>query len=122
MRGSNSLFNDYFPISPAEKQRRGRSETFDSQRNECLIYRYQYFGAATGFRYEILVKIIARQFWLSEVTVTNILTLNYDIRSKARKDQPTQKFLKEKWPHMSWELPNIKDYTAPPASAAADGN
>ena len=110
MRGSNILFTDYLPITQPEKQRRGRSETFDSQRNECLIYRYQYFGASTGFRYEILVKIIARQFWLSEVTVVNILQLNYDLRTQARKEQRDKKYLQQKWPHLTWELPSIKDY------------
>ncbi len=110
LKGGNSLFNDIFPIQHQVAQRRGRSTTLDTDRNECLISRYYYFGMETGYRYDLLVKIIAKQFWLSETTVYNILTLNNHLLHNVRKAKPTKNDLRKKWPHMSWELPEIKDY------------
>ena len=110
MRGSNTLFSDIFPVTIPEKQRRGRSETYDSNRNECLISAYYFIGINSGYRYELLIKIISKQFWLSEVTVSNILQLNHHLLVKVRNEKPTKKELKEKWPHLSWEVPDLKDY------------
>lgn len=106
MRGSNTLFSDIFPVNPPEKQRRGRSETCDQQRNLCLISAYYYIGVSSGYRYEILIRIISQQFWLSEITVSNILQLNHHLLVKVRNEKPTKKELKEKWPWLSWEIPS----------------
>ncbi len=110
MRGSHSLFTEIFPTQIPEKQRKGRSETFDTQRNECLISAYYYIGLNSGYRYDLLIKIISRQFWLSETTVRNIMQLNHHLLLKVRKEQPTKTDLKKKWPHIAWEIPDLKDY------------
>ena len=110
MRGCNTLFKDIVTIEPAEKQRRGRSLNFDKDRNDCLINAYYYFAANTGFRYELCIKIISKQFWLSEVTVGNILSLNHHLLVKVREAKPDRAELKKKWPHLNWELPSLKDY------------
>jgi len=110
MRGSNTLFSDIFPVTIPEKQRRGRSETFDSERNACLISAYYFIGSNSGYRYELLLKIISKQFWLSETTVGNILSLNHHLLVKVRKENPSKKDLKEKWPHLTWDVPDLKDY------------
>lgn len=110
IKGGNTLFNDIFPTEAPAVHRRGRSFTLDTDRNDCLISRYYYFGIETGLRYELLIKIVSRQFWLSEVTVYNILTINNHLLQKVRKEKPTKTDLRKKWPHMSWELPDLKDY------------
>jgi len=110
MRGSNLLFSDIFPVAVPDKQRRGRSETYDLNRNECLISSYYYFATQSGFRYELLIKIISKQFWLSETTVRNILALNHDILIRVRNEKPTKSALKKRWPWVSWEVPSLADY------------
>lgn len=110
IRGGVTLFKDIFTQEAPEAQRRGRSTTFDNERNECLITRYYFFGLKTGLRYELLVRIISRQFWISQRTVQNILFANHDILVRLRKENPTKTDLEKKWPHLNWGLPDLKDY------------
>ena len=111
VKGGNTLFNEIFLIEPPVKRHsKGRSTTFDSERNKCLISRYYYFGLETGFRYDLLIKILSKQFWISEITVYNIIRANHDVLAGIRKEKPTRAELKKKWPHLSWELPDIKHY------------
>jgi hypothetical protein len=110
MRGSNLLFTDIFPIPATERNRRGRSETADRERNECLIYRYHFVGIHTGFRYEFLLKIIAKEFWLSETTVHNVISLNRHILIQAKKENAARNELRKRWPQLSWEVPTLAQY------------
>ena len=110
IRGGVSLFKDIFPEPAPEVQRRGRSITFDAERNECLVSRYYFFGLKTGLKYDMLLRIISKQFWISERTVSNILFANHHLLVKVRKDQPTKQELEKRWPHLNWGLPDLKDY------------
>ena len=111
MRGSNLLFHDVFPINTSDKQvRKGRSESFDLNRNECLISSYYFIGLHSGFRYDLLIKIVSKQFWISETTVRNIMQLNHHLLIKIRKEQPTKNQLKKRWPHLCWDIPLLQDY------------
>lgn len=112
IKGGTTLFNEIFTeqATATTTTTRGRSSIFDKDRNECLISRYYFFGLHTGFRYELLIKIISQQFWLSEVTVYNILKTNHQTLVDIRKQKPVKNDLKKRWPHLSWELPEIKDY------------
>lgn len=109
-RGSQSLFADIFPTAATQSIRKGRNIQFDNLRNECLITRYWFYGHETGLKYQLIIKIISQQFWIAETTVTNILQLNYEILIKVRNEKPTKTDLKKKYPHLSWELPELKDY------------
>lgn len=108
-RGSNTLFADIFDLTPAVKQRKGRSVNFDSQRNQCLIDRYVFYGQM-GFRYEILIKIITVQFFISERTVVWVLQENVNMLSEARKQKLAKKDLEKRWPHLNWDSPDLKTY------------
>lgn len=110
MRGQQTLFNQIFELPLAEKQRRGRSETFDTERNKCLIYRYHFIGNCSGYRYEIVKRIVAIEFWLSEVTVANVIDQNSHILKEARKNNFDRTVLKKRWPHLSWEVPTLQQY------------
>lgn len=109
-RGIQTLFNDLLEIPSAEKQRKGRSESFDAARNECMIHRYIYFANLTGWRYELIIKLIAAQFWISERTVQNILTENNDQLRSIRKELPPKKEMEKRWPYLSWEMPELNYY------------
>ena len=108
--GIQSLFTELLPIAAPDKQRKGRSETFDTERNERLIHRYLYYSITTGFRYEILIKIISVQFTISQRTVQNIMIENNARLRQVRGSLPTKKELEKRWPFLSWEAPELSYY------------
>ncbi|MGC4034716.1 MAG: hypothetical protein QM764_02070 [Chitinophagaceae bacterium] len=110
MRGSITLFNDVIETTPLPKQRKGRSETFDSLRNQCLIERYSYYMDETGWRYDLLIKVISKQFWLSEITVHNVIQSNRKLLKEVRANKRTRKELVQRWPHLNWDTPDLKVY------------
>lgn len=109
-RGSLTLFNEIFVSAPALKSRKGRSEDCNALRNKCIIERYWYFGANTGFAYPILLKIISAQFFITERTVHNVISENIGLLHQVRTSKPTKRELEKKWPHLSWENPELKFY------------
>jgi hypothetical protein len=110
-RGHQSLFAEFLPITtPLEKSRKGRSETLDSQRNECIIDRYLFVVNNTGLRYDLVIKIISADFFLAERTITDLLSNNHQQLKKARDLQLDRKDLEKKWPQYNWEAPVLKMY------------
>ncbi len=110
MRGSQFIFNDVFSVTKEEKHRKGRSDSLNLKRNECLIYRYCFFAQNSGLRYELLIKIVSQDFWLSETTVRNVIAQHHSLLITAKKAKESKISLKKRWPQMSWELPRIEDY------------
>ncbi len=108
IRGSNTLFKDIFELPQPEKSRKGRSETLYSQRNECLLDRYFYYGYTTGNRFDIIIKTLSSEFWLSEITIPELIEKNYDKLTQVKKeyrelDPLSLKIqLQQKWPHLVW--------------------
>jgi len=109
-RGSLTLFNEIFTTEPTPKSRKGRSEDCNALRNHCIIERYWYFGSNTGLAYPLLLKIIASQFFITERTVHNVISENIGVLHRVRSERPTRKELEKKWPHLSWENPDLKFY------------
>jgi hypothetical protein len=109
LRGSNTLFKDIF-IEPPVKQDKGRSKDLYASRNECLIDRYCYLAQTTDKRYEAIVKLLSGHFFISEVTVVNVIGEHADKLTATRRDYKElppaklQKRLQIKWPHLVWGL------------------
>lgn len=110
IKGGQTLFKEIFHTTNTVVQRRGRSSDLDAERNECLVSSYYYHGLTSGFRYDLMLKVISKMFFISETTVYNLLKENSELLHKVRKDKPTKTDLKKRWPHLSWETPDIKDY------------
>lgn len=106
MRGSNTLFTDIFnqPSAPSQKTSKGRSNLLHTARNEALVSRYFYYGNFFDrkYSYEYIIKKVATEFYLSPVTVPEIIEANYSLLVTLKKEQPALKFFKEKWPHLVW--------------------
>jgi hypothetical protein len=107
LRGTNTLFAEVFDIPAVAKQRKGRSETLYSRRNDFLIDRYYFLGKTTGLRFELLMRIVAEEMFLSTYTVQDILFDNTAKIQAVKKLSPTKKELMKKWPHINWEAPVI---------------
>lgn len=110
-RGINIIFNDLLRKEEV-KHRKGRSILFNDQRNECLVDRYLFY-LRTEKRYDAIIKIMSIEFFLSEVTIMNILTGNYDKIATLKKEYQDysetklKKALLKKWAHLSWDLPKV---------------
>lgn len=105
MRGSNTLFADIFEEEtlPA-KTGKGRSNTLHDARNEALISRYYYYGKffENKLNYNYIITTIAGEFWLSPVTVPEVINANFEILAKLKSEKPALKYFKEKYPHLVW--------------------
>ena len=102
-RGSNTLFADIFEnAKPVEKQRKGRSSTLIAQRNECLIDRYYYYGKFHNSRYSFILKTLSTEFFISEVTIPEVIDDNFNLLSQLKTLQPNTKYFKDKWPFLQW--------------------
>lgn len=106
MRGINTLYTDIFDQSkePTPKSGKGRSSHLHQARNEALVSRYFYYGNFFDrkFSYEFIINKVATEFYLSPVTVPEIIEANYNLLVKLKKEQPAIKYFKEKWPHLVW--------------------
>lgn len=110
------LFHSLFPAenavdtSTSTAQCKGRSEEQHAERNERLIHRFLFYSKITGLRYDVLTKIISIEFAICNRTVQNILTENNDRLRQIRADLPDKKELKQRWPFLIWEAPEVSYY------------
>ena len=106
-KGINKLYNDLVIVS-VTKHRRGRSVTFNEKRNECLIDRYLFYLNTTKWRFEAVLKCLSNDFFLSEVTIRNLLDQNYSQLCKFKKEYSSyssiklKSNLKKKWEQFTW--------------------
>jgi len=103
MRGSQSIFRDVFENRPApEEKRKGRSATLHSQRNECLIARYYYYGKFTDKRYLSILETLSFEFHLSTVTIPELINDHIEQLSTLKAKQPAKSYFVKRWPHLVW--------------------
>lgn len=103
-RGTLTLFQDIFiEESPRpDRLRKGRSPHHIGKRNECLTDRYYYKARFTGKRYDLILKDLSDEFFLSEVTIPEIIDGNYSQLQLLKKEQPNKNTFQKKWPHLVW--------------------
>ena len=108
-RGSNKLFRELIKDENVSHTK-GRSETLYKKRNCCLIERYIFYVICSEKRYEAIIDQLSDDFFLSPVTISNILSLNYGELSRIKKEYQEQdhkklyKTLTSKWPAFNWGL------------------
>jgi hypothetical protein len=101
-RGSQTLFKDFFKDEPlSEKQKRGPRE-MNQRRNECLVARYFFYAKYSGLGYGIILRILSREFFLSEDTLPDVIEANFERLAALKKNPPDKVQLMEKWPHLNW--------------------
>jgi hypothetical protein len=104
-RGSLTLFNDIFVAEETPVltvQRKGRSPELISKRNECLVSRYYFLGKFTDNRYNKILDTLEDEFFISTVTIPEIITENYELLVELKQKQPNRDYFKKKWPHLVW--------------------
>lgn len=104
MLGQQKLFGNFFdeqtPVAIAT--RRGRSEELHTRRNEALIDRYYYYGKFTDKRYESILDQLSDEFFLTPVTISEVINDNFGKLSDLKATAPAKDFFKKKYPHLIW--------------------
>jgi len=110
-RGSQKLYKDL--NEPIEiNHRRGRSIEYNKLRNDCLIDRYIFYLITTRNNYEAIISDLANDFFLSPVTIQNVLSMNYDNVVSLKKlysgcsHKKINDTLKKKWTQYAWNSNN----------------
>lgn len=112
-RGQRTLFTDLIyekTETTSLKLIKGRNEDLLDLRNECLVTRYVYMMQLTGWRLDLLKRMLSKDFFLRMRTVEDILDANYQLVKTTRVNLPGKKEVEKKWPQYSWEMPDKNLY------------
>lgn len=102
-RGTNKNFADIFEDELAKpKKHKGRGRELHNKRNECLIDRYYYYGKFEKLRYSIILETLSTQFFISHITISEIIDDNYQQLLDLKKKEPSIVYFKKKWLHLNW--------------------
>jgi hypothetical protein len=98
------IFNKLIEADKNQKLlRRGRSEVFIANRNECLLYRYYYYAKIKRFRLEHVLEAVSKEFFISDRTITNIIEAHSELRKKVFKEKLDVKELEKKFDFLKWK-------------------
>lgn len=103
-RGIQTLYRQIFveDSSNPDSKRKGRNEHLNNRRNDCLIDRYFWYGKFSGLRYDLIIKALSEEFFLTEVTVPRIVEDNFEKLAALKQMKPDKKYFLKKWPHLTW--------------------
>jgi len=102
-KGAQLFFKQIFetPEAATKSGKRGRNSALHARRNECLIYRYFYYGQK-GIFYSAILEKLENEFFISRHTIPYIFYDHQELFAQLRKEQPTLELMKYKWPHLKW--------------------
>ena len=109
MRGirlyNSVLFEDEYPQQeqPSAKPI-GRNPQLIIQRDDFLCHRFFFKTKIQRKIYLDALEELSRETWLSSFHIQKLLQANSDAVLLIKKQAPTIKALREKWPHIIWEL------------------
>ena len=81
---------------------RGRNNSLVSKRNECLAARYYYWGFYKNLSYEEILRLLVSEFFLSPVTIGNIILGQTEYLAAMKQKGPSLYYLQTRWPHLKW--------------------
>jgi ferric iron reductase protein FhuF len=85
-----------------QSKQKGRSKQLHNKRNECLVDRYYYYGKLEERQRLKILESLSSQFFISIVTIPELIDENYEYLVKLKKMQPNKEYFKKKWPHLVW--------------------
>ncbi|BAV09387.1 hypothetical protein SAMN05421788_101824 [Filimonas lacunae] len=90
------------PSATGTSERKGRNPALIQTRNTNLLYRFYYKSKVERKLYPDSVSELVKEFHLSAVMIQKIIQAKTDELMLIKKEQPSVKSLKEKYPHMVW--------------------
>lgn len=103
MVGQQALFTTIFP-SKIEKDasRRGVCNIGTTRRDEALTYRYYYYIEIKRIRYDDVLVLLERDFYITPSNVVLRLTLLHEFLKGIIDKKPTVNKLKKMFPTYAW--------------------
>jgi hypothetical protein len=103
MRGQKR-FDALFTIGtiPKTGNKKGRDSRLLSRRNECITDRYYYYGQHTQKRYEVIMKLMSNEFFLSIDTIPEIIGGSAKQLAELKQSKPAVGHFRLKWSFMKW--------------------
>lgn len=105
MKGSQKLFKDILnvPQTPStEIAKKGRNTAMHINRNRCIVHRYYYYITYTEKRYATIIQNLATEFFISQMTIIQLLTQYFGLITEIRKNNISIADLQKKYPHLVW--------------------
>ena len=103
MRGEQVIFkNTIIEECKAKQTKKGRDSTLIKERNRALINRYYYYKNSSSLRYEAILSKLRGEFYLSQVTIVEIITSNVEVLLEVQKSNPSVSLLKKQFQHFNW--------------------
>lgn len=82
---------------------KGRSKILLESRNRCISYRYWYHSKRHKKRYDLVLELLSREFFLSERTLIDIIALNSDTMKDLYETNPKISALKIEYEYLIWK-------------------
>lgn len=104
-RGSrlfNKLMNESRNDLKEKHGKRGRNKNFLANRNECLLYRYYYYSKLKKLRYDEVLELVSRDFFLANRSIRDITTAESESLKIVFKEKLSIKELEKKFTFLNW--------------------
>lgn len=101
MKGQR-LFNDLMKAGMTAPVKRGRNDELNHERNACLAARYYYYGHLKECKYEEIISLLVREFFISPSRINRIVQDHADKISEMKTQKITRYKLGQTWPHLKW--------------------
>lgn len=103
MRGQYSLFTSVFPSAiETNPDNQGRRNVLLDKRDECLVYRYYYYGEIKRKRYDDCLSDLEKEFFITAGVIAQRLQINIILLKKVTGQKANLINLKRKYPHFNW--------------------
>lgn len=100
-----TLFGEEELALPEADKKRGRDTELVAQRNEHLLMRFIQIGKERpDMKYDYIVKLLVKEFYLAESTIGQLIEDNSDVLHRIRKEGNEAKILKEKYAAVGLKL------------------
>jgi hypothetical protein len=75
---------------------------FTDERNDALACRFYYYGHMLGKRYDVCLKALSKEFFISETVISQLLMKRQDYLKQLRLNNTTGKDLQKLYPFYTW--------------------
>lgn len=109
MRGSKKIYTELLSLT-TDKRRKGRCSKLNDAKANCIIDRYLFYLLMSELRFEAIISKVGNDFFLSPVTIGNIINQQYTVLMQQKKEYSNtdkgalKRNMAKKWPQYTWDF------------------
>lgn len=101
--GQRILYDNFLEAAQGKKSsNKGRSSDEIAKRNQLMCYRYFYLVFHKKKNYNDAIETLNAEFFITEITIIKILSLQQELLKTIFADKPKTTFLKRKYNWLVW--------------------